>query len=123
MQTSTLNLLKEGKIPKGDVLATARIAGIMAAKETHNLIPLCHPLPIDNITIEFSINELPPSVAITATVKGSGRTGFEMEALTAIAISALTIYDMCKPEDSAMHLENIRLTEKSGGKSGTVVLD
>lgn len=123
MQASTLSLLKEGNLPKGDALATARIAGIMAAKETHRLIPLCHPLLIDDIDIEFSLDEQAPAVEITATVKGSGKTGFEMEALTAVTISGLTIYDMCKTVDSTLRLENIRLARKSGGKSGTVVLE
>jgi len=123
MQASTLSLLKEGNLPKGDALATARIAGIMAAKETHRLIPLCHPLLIDNVNVEFSLDEQAPAVEITATVKGSGKTGFEMEALTAVAISGLTIYDMCKTVDSTLRLENIRLARKSGGKSGTVVLE
>ena len=123
MQASTLSLLKEGNLPKGDALATARIAGIMAAKETHRLIPLCHPLLIDDINVEFSLDEQAPAVEITATVKGSGKTGFEMEALTAVAISGLTIYDMCKTVDSALRLENVRLVRKSGGKSGTVVLE
>jgi len=123
MQASTLSLLKEGNLPKGDALATARIAGIMAAKETHRLIPLCHPLLIDDIDIEFSLDEQASAVEITATVKGSGKTGFEMEALTAVTISGLTIYDMCKTVDSTLRLENIRLARKSGGKSGTVVLE
>jgi len=123
MQASTLSLLKEGNLPKGDALATARIAGIMAAKETHRLIPLCHPLLIDNVNVEFSLDEQAPAVEITATVKGSGKTGFEMEALTAVAISGLTIYDMCKTVDSTLCLENIRLARKSGGKSGTIVLE
>ncbi len=123
MQASTLSLLKEGNLPKGDALATARIAGIMAAKETHRLIPLCHPLLIDDIDIEFSLDEQASAVEITATVKGSGKTGFEMEALTAVTISGLTIYDMCKTVDSTLRLENIRLARKSGGKSGTIVLE
>jgi len=123
MQASTLSLLKEGNLPKGDALATARIAGIMAAKETHRLIPLCHPLLIDDIDIEFSLDEQAPAVEITATVKGSGKTGFEMEALTAVTISGLTIYDMCKTVDSILRLENIRLARKSGGKSGSVVVE
>ena len=123
IQASTLSLLKEGNLPKGDALATARIAGIMAAKETHRLIPLCHPLLIDDIDIEFSLDEQASAVEITATVKGSGKTGFEMEALTAVTISGLTIYDMCKTVDSTLRLENIRLARKSGGKSGTVVLE
>ncbi|HEX75633.1 MAG TPA: cyclic pyranopterin monophosphate synthase MoaC [Dehalococcoidia bacterium] len=123
MQASTLSLLKDGKLPKGDALAAARLAGIMAAKETHRLIPLCHPLLIDSISIEFSLDEQTSAAEITATVKGSGKTGFEMEALTAVAISGLTIYDMCKTVDSSLRLENIHLTKKSGGKSGTVVLE
>jgi len=123
MQASTLSLLKEGNLPKGDALATARIAGIMAAKETHRLIPLCHPLLIDDINVEFSVDEQASAVEITATVKGSGKTGFEMEALTAVTVSGLTIYDMCKTVDSTLRLENIRLARKSGGKSGTVVLE
>ena len=123
MQASTLNLLKGGNLPKGDALAAARLAGIMAAKETHRLIPLCHPLLIDDVTVEFSLDEQSSSAEITATVKGSGKTGFEMEALTAVVISGLTIYDMCKAVDSTMRLENIRLTKKSGGKSGTVILE
>lgn len=123
MQPSTLGLVKEGNLPKGDALAAARVAGIMAAKETHHLIPLCHPLLIDDVNIEFSLDKQASAVEITATVKGSGKTGFEMEALTAIAISGLTIYDMCKTVDPTLHLEDIRLTKKSGGKSGTVVLE
>lgn len=117
MQTSTLDFIKEGKLPKGDVLTTARIAGIAAAKNTHHLIPLCHPLLIDHIIIDFFLNEQNSSVDITATVKGSGKTGFEMEALTAVTISALTIYDMCKTIDHTLRLEDIRLLKKSGGKS------
>jgi cyclic pyranopterin phosphate synthase len=123
MQAATLKLLKRGKLPKGDVLAAARVAGIMAAKETHRLIPLCHPLLIEDVNVEFSIDEQALTVEITATVKGSGKTGFEMEALTAVAISGLTIYDMCKTVDQKMRLENIRLTQKSGGKSGTITLE
>ena len=123
MQASTLSLLKEGNLPKGDALATARLAGIMAAKETHRLIPLCHPLLIDDVDMEISVDKKSSAVEITATVKGSGKTGFEMEALTAVAISALTIYDMCKAVDSKMRLENVRLVKKSGGKSGTVALE
>ena len=123
MQAATLKLLKQGKLPKGDVLAAARVAGIMAAKETHRLIPLCHPLLIEDVNIEFSIDEKTPAVEVMATVKGSGKTGFEMEALTAVAISGLTIYDMCKTVDQKLRLEDIRLTRKSGGKSGTISLE
>ena len=123
MQAKTLGLLKKGKLPKGDVLAAARVAGIMAAKETYRLIPLCHPLLIDDAIIEFSIDEKASAVEITATVKGSGKTGFEMESLTAVAISGLTIYDMCKTVDGTLRLEDIRLIKKSGGKSGTITLE
>jgi cyclic pyranopterin phosphate synthase len=123
MQAATLKLLKQGKLPKGDVLAAARVAGIMAAKETPRLIPLCHPLLIEDIQVEFTIDEKTTAVEITATVKGSGKTGFEMEALTAVAISGLTIYDMCKTVDQTLRLEDIRLTRKSGGKSGSVSLE
>jgi cyclic pyranopterin phosphate synthase len=123
MQAKTLKLLKQGKLPKGDVLAAARVAGIMAAKETHRLIPLCHPLLIDDVNMEFTLDEKASAVEIMATVKGSGRTGFEMEALTAVAISGLAIYDMCKTVDQTLRLENIRLTKKSGGKSGTISLE
>ena len=123
MQARTLKLLKQGKLPKGDVLAAARVAGIMAAKETHRLIPLCHPLLIDDVSIGFTVDEKASAVEVTATVKGSGKTGFEMEALTAVAISGLTIYDMCKTVDQTLRLEDIRLTRKSGGKSGTIKLE
>jgi len=123
MQAKTLGLLKKGKLPKGDVLAAARVAGIMAAKETYRLIPLCHPLLMDDVIIEFHIDEKASAVEITAMVKGSGKTGFEMEALTAVAISGLTIYDMCKTVDGALRLEDIRLVKKSGGKSGTIILE
>jgi len=123
MQAATLNLLKKGKLPKGDVLAAARVAGIMAAKETHRLIPLCHPLLIEDVSIEFSIDDKAAAVEIMATVKGSGKTGFEMEALTAVAVSGLTIYDMCKTVDRTLRLDSIRLIKKSGGKSGTVVVE
>jgi len=123
MQAATLNLLKKGKLPKGDVLAAARVSGIMAAKETYRLIPLCHPLLIEDVNIEFFIDDKASAVEVRATVKGSGKTGFEMEALTAVAVSGLTIYDMCKTVDQTLRLDNIRLIEKSGGKSGTIRLE
>jgi cyclic pyranopterin phosphate synthase len=123
MQAETMDMLKGGKLPKGDVLGAARVAGIMAAKEAYRLIPLCHPLLIEDVSIEFSLDEKAPAVDIKATVKGSGKTGFEMEALTAVAIGGLTIYDMCKTVDRTMRLENIRLVKKSGGKSGNVNLE
>ena len=123
MQAATLNLLKKGQLPKGDVLAAARVAGIMAAKETYRLIPLCHPLLIEDVKIEFTIDDKTSAVEITATVKGSGKTGFEMEALTAVAVSGLTIYDMCKTVDQTLRLDSIRLVKKSGGKSGRILLE
>jgi len=123
MQASTLDLLKKGKMAKGDVLAAAQLAGIMAAKQTPNLIPLCHPVLIGDIKIEFSLNEKNSTVDITTTVKSTGKTGVEMEALTATAVTALTIYDMCKAVDRSLQIENIRLIKKSGGKSGTITLE
>jgi len=123
MQASTLKLLKKGKTAKGDVLAVAQLAGIMAAKQTPNLIPLCHPILIGNIRIEFSLDEENSIVGITTTVESTGKTGVEMEALTATAVTALTIYDMCKAVDRGMKVESIRLIRKSGGKSGTINLE
>lgn len=123
MQPSTLNLLRDGGLPKGDVLATAQIAGIMAAKKTPQLIPLCHPLLLDDVKVEFHLDEENSAVEIKAKVKCRGKTGVEMESLTAVTISALTIYDMCKSIDPAMHIEGIHLTKKSGGKSGIVVFE
>ena len=123
MQAPTLGLLKKEKMAKGDVLAVAQLAGIMAAKQTPNLIPLCHPVLIGDIKIEFSLNEKNSTVDITTTVKSTGKTGVEMEALTATAVTALTIYDMCKAVDRSLQIENIRLIKKSGGKSGTITLE
>lgn len=123
MQASTFQLIKTGKMAKGDVLAVAQLAGIMAAKQTPNLIPLCHPILIGNVKVEFNLDEKNSTVEITATVHSTGKTGVEMEALTAVAVSALTIYDMCKAVDRGMKIENIRLIKKSGGKSGTINLE
>ena len=123
MQPSTLATIQKGELVKGDVLATAQIAGIMAAKNTPLIVPLCHPLLISNVAVDFRLDESKSEVEITATVKNSGKTGVEMEALTAVAASALTIYDMCKSIDPGMRIEGIRLTRKSGGKSGTVELE
>ena len=123
MQTATLDLIKKGKSAKGDVLAVAQLAGIMAAKQTPNLIPLCHPVLIGDIKIEFNTDEKNSTVEITTTVESVGKTGVEMEALTATAVTALTIYDMCKAVDRGMRIENIRLIKKSGGKSGTITLE
>ncbi len=123
MKPATLALLKTGAMPKGDVLSVARLAGTMAAKQTPNLIPLCHPLLIDDINVELSLDEKISAVEITATVKSTGKTGVEMEALTATAVAALTIYDMGKAVDRGMKIEDIRLVRKSGGKSGTLTLE
>ena len=123
MKASTFDRLKRGGMVKGDVLAVAQLAGIMAAKQTPNLIPLCHPILIGDVNVEFSLNEEDSVVEITTTVKSIGKTGVEMEALTATAVTALTIYDMCKAIDRSMRIENIRLTRKSGGKSGTITLE
>ncbi len=118
MKPETLDLIRRGEMVKGDVLTVAQTAGIMAAKETPHLIPLCHPIPITNIAIDFYIPERGDFIEITATVKNVGKTGVEMEALVAVSISALTIYDMCKIVDNSMTIGEIRLVKKSGGKSG-----
>ena len=118
MRPETLKMIRGGSIAKGDVLGVARIAGIMGAKKVDELIPLTHPLPIHKVNIAFEINEAANSIEILATVGLTGKTGVEMEALTAVSISALTIYDMCKAVDKDMVIHNIRLLAKSGGKSG-----
>jgi len=118
MKPATLELIRKGGLEKGDVLAVARTAGIMAAKETHRLIPLCHPLQLTHIAVEFHLPDNGNFIEITASAKGIGKTGFEMEALVAVSISALTIYDMCKAVDKSMAIGEIRLVRKSGGKSG-----
>jgi len=123
MKASTLALIKGGATAKGEVLAVAQLAGIMAAKETPRLIPLCHPVLIGDIKIEFGLDEEGSAVEITTTVRSTGKTGVEMEALTATAVAALTIYDMCKAVDRGMRIENIRLVRKTGGKSGTIDLE
>ncbi len=123
MKPSTFDRLKKGEMPKGDVLAVAQLAGIMATKQTPNLIPLCHPILIGDVRVEFNMDEGNSVVEITTTVKSTGKTGVEMEALTATAVTALTIYDMCKAVDRGMRIENIRLVRKSGGKSGVVNLE
>jgi len=119
MQPETLAMIKEDRVRKGDALSVARVAGIMAAKHTPQLIPLCHQLQVTSVEIDFDLDEETSSVGITATVKTSGRTGVEIEALTAAAVAGLTIYDMCKAVDRAMTLTNIQLVMKSGGRSGT----
>ena len=119
MAPKTLNLIQEGDAKKGDVLGVARLAGIMAAKKTADLIPLCHPLALSNVTVDFILHETENTIEVRATCKLKGRTGVEMEALTAASIAALTIYDMCKAVDRGMTIVETKLLEKSGGKSGT----
>jgi cyclic pyranopterin monophosphate synthase len=118
MQPATLALLRAGNLPKGDVLGTARVAGIMAAKRTSELVPLCHPLLLTKVAVEFAFDENASAVEITATVRCRGQTGVEMEALTAVSVAALTIYDMAKAAERGMVISDIRLLEKRGGKSG-----
>ena len=121
MDPSTLRLIESGGMPKGDVFAVARIAGIMAAKRTGSLIPLCHPLPLTGIDIQFACNVMKGEIAIRATVKTVGKTGVEMEAMTAVSLASLTIYDMCKAADKSITLTDIKLLSKKGGKSGTFI--
>jgi cyclic pyranopterin phosphate synthase len=121
MKPTTLELIRKGELEKGDVLAVAKTAGILAAKETHRLIPLCHPLQLTHTAIAFNLPDKGNFIEITASAKGIGKTGFEMEALVAVAVSALTIYDMCKAVDRSMTIGEIRLIRKSGGKSGLYV--
>lgn len=118
MKRETLDLIRSGNAKKGDVLCTARLAGIMAAKKTHELIPLCHPLMLSKVTVDIEIDEDLPGLQVTATTKVSGQTGVEMEALTACSLACLTIYDMAKAVDRGMVIGDIRLLEKAGGKSG-----
>ncbi len=119
MSPETLKIALKGEAKKGDVLGTARIAGIMAAKRTHDLIPLCHPLPIAKVTVNFTPLDDPAGIRVEASVKVTGQTGVEMEALTAVSVACLTIYDMLKAVDRAMSFSGIRLLQKSGGRSGT----
>jgi cyclic pyranopterin phosphate synthase len=119
MRPATLALIKEGGVEKGDVLSVARLAGIMGAKKTPDLIPLCHPLALTSVQVDLTLDEARNAVDITATCKLVGKTGVEMEALTAVSVAALTVYDMCKAVDKGMQIVDIRLTHKSGGKSGT----
>lgn len=118
MSADTVRKVKEQAFAKGDVLAIAELAGIMGAKQTANLIPLCHPLGLDHVSVKLSLDDEMMGIAITAECRITGKTGVEMEALTAVSVAALTIYDMCKSTDKAMRIEAIRLTHKSGGKSG-----
>jgi cyclic pyranopterin monophosphate synthase len=123
MQATTLALIVAGGLPKGDVLAVARIAGIMAAKRTHEIIPLCHPLLLTAITVNLTPGSDQKSIQIEATVRTTGKTGVEMEALTAVSAAALTIYDMCKAVDRGMQIGEIRLAQKRGGRSGDLILE
>ncbi len=121
MKKETLELIRAGQIKKGDVLTVAQIAGITASKRTSDLIPLCHPLPLSKVDVDLTLDDSLPGVVITATAKVTGKTGVEMEALTAVSIAALTIYDMAKAAEKTMRIQNIRLIEKHGGMSGDIV--
>lgn len=123
MKPETLAAIQSGGIAKGDVLAVAQVAAIMAAKRVHELIPMCHPLLLTSVDVAFGPSERDGLLTITASVKAEGKTGVEMEALTAVAIAALTVYDMCKAVDRGMRIESVRLLRKSGGKSGEIVLE
>jgi len=123
MQPETLRLIVQDKLPKGDVLTTAQLAGIMAAKQTPNLIPLCHPLLLTQVDVSFEVDAHRSAIEITATVRTRGKTGVEMEALTAVSVAALTLYDMAKAVEKGMRIQNVRLVRKSGGKSGDWVLE
>jgi cyclic pyranopterin phosphate synthase len=123
MLPSTLALIREGGIKKGDVLTVAQLAGVMAAKKTSELIPLCHPLPVHLVVVDIEVVEELPGVRITATVKTFGKTGVEMEALTAVSVAALTVYDMAKAAEKTMRIQDIHLLEKHGGRSGDVILE
>lgn len=121
MIKATFGLIRDGALKKGDVLTVAQIAGITAAKRTSDLIPLCHPLPLTKVDVDLTLDESLPGVIITATVKTTGKTGVEMEALTAVSVAALTVYDMAKAAEKTMRIQNIRLVEKHGGQSGDVL--
>lgn len=121
MKKETLDLIRAGQIKKGDVLMVAQIAGITASKRTSELIPLCHPLPLTNVNVELALDDSLPGVVITVTAKTYGKTGVEMEALTGVSVAALTVYDMAKAAEKTMRIQNIRLVEKHGGRSGDVI--
>jgi len=123
MRAETLALIRGGVLKKGDALSVAQVAGVMAAKRTSELIPLCHPLLLNQILVEFEMDDELPGVQIKATVRTVGKTGVEMEALTAVSVAALTLYDMAKSAEKTMRIQNIRLIEKHGGQSGDVVQD
>jgi cyclic pyranopterin monophosphate synthase len=121
MNAGTLELIRAGQVKKGDVLTVAQIAGITGAKRTSELIPLCHPLPLTNVDVQLELDDSIPGVRITATAKTIGKTGVEMEALTAVAVAALTVYDMAKAVEKTMRIQNVRLLEKHGGQSGDIL--
>jgi cyclic pyranopterin phosphate synthase len=121
MKKETLDQIRAGAVKKGDVLTVAQLAGIMGAKKTADLIPLCHPLPLNKIDVDLALDDSIPGVVVTATAKTVGKTGVEMEALTAVSIAALTVYDMAKAVEKTMKIQNIRLVEKHGGQSGDVI--
>ena len=123
LQPETIQLIRQGLMKKGDVLGVARIAGIQAAKRTWELIPLCHPIPINQVEIQLELDDEMGGVQIEASVRTTGKTGVEMEALTAVAVAALTVYDMVKAVERTARIENIRLVEKHGGRSGDVVIE
>ena len=123
IQAETARLIKEGLMKKGDVLTIAQVAGIMGAKKTSELIPLCHPLPLNQINVDLELNEQESRIEISATVSTSAKTGVEMEALTAVSVAALTVYDMCKSVDRGVRIEGIRLVRKRGGQSGDITLE
>lgn len=121
MRPETLALIRQGALKKGDVLTVAEIAGVMAAKRTSDLIPLCHPLPLTQVTVDIALRDDLPGVEITATARTVAQTGVEMEALTAVSVAALTVYDMAKAAEKTMRITNIRLVRKTGGQSGEVI--
>jgi cyclic pyranopterin phosphate synthase len=121
LKPETVNLIRQGLMKKGDVLTVAKIAGIMGAKHTSDLIPLCHPLPLTHVEVALALDDTLPGVQITATARTIGKTGVEMEALTAVSVAALTVYDMVKAVEKTAHIHNIRLIEKHGGRSGDVI--
>lgn len=123
MQPETLRLIKQGLMKKGDVLTIAQLAGIMASKRTSEFIPLCHPLPLNKVDVDLELDEPNSRVIVTATARTSGKTGVEMEALTAVSVAGLTVYDMCKAVDRGMRIEAVRLVSKTGGQSGDIILE
>ena len=122
LRPATLALIQSGGLPKGDVFAVAQIAGVMAAKRTHELIPMCHPLLLTDVEVRLEADEKESALAITAVVRSTGKTGVEMEALTAVVVAALTVYDMCKAVERGIRIEGVRLLRKSGGRSGVIAL-